>query len=268
MEGAQKTETGLLKQIKSMLSRRPDGRAGFSADQLAPTRPFFAVGDLHGCTEPFKQLHKRLEAQATGEEAMVFLGDYIDRGPDSRQMLAWLFELSQERPGDVTCLMGNHERMMIDFIDDPAGRGAIWLRNGGLETLASFGVLLRKQASEADVAVEIANALEEKLPAGLLDWLRGLPLRWQSGNLHCTHAAFSPRRDPEDQREEVMLWGHPDFLRAPRDDGQIVVHGHTIVPEPVATGSRISVDTGVYRTGRLSAVRIAPGALTFTSSSD
>lgn len=230
---------------------------------VMPDAPFFAVGDIHGCYEPLRALMARLDAVAEGSETIVFVGDYVDRGAQSRQVLEWLFDMNREHPEKVVCLMGNHERMMLDFIDDPAGRGAIWLKNGGLDTLASFGITLRQRDTDTDVAVEIANALEAALPTGMQDWLRTLPLRWSSGNVHCVHAALSPTRAPDDQREEVLLWGHSNFMTVPRDDGQFVTYGHTIVPQPGITGSRISIDTGVYRTGRLSAVRVETGACQF-----
>ncbi len=230
---------------------------------VMPDAPFFAVGDIHGCFAPLSALMARLDAMAKGPETIVFVGDYIDRGAHSRPVLEFLFRANKEHPNKVVCLMGNHERMMLDFIDDPAGRGAIWLQNGGLDTLASFGITLRQRDTDTDTAIEIANALEAALPAGMQNWLRALPLRWSSGNVHCVHAALSPARAPDDQREEVLLWGHPNFMTVPRDDGQFVVFGHTIVPQAGVTGSRIAIDTGVYRTGRLSAVRVETGACHF-----
>lgn len=230
---------------------------------VMPDAPFFAVGDIHGCFAPLNALMARLDEVAVGAETIVFVGDYIDRGAQSRQVLEFLFRANKEHPDKVVCLMGNHERMMLDFIDDPAGRGALWLQNGGLDTLASFGITLRQRDTDTDVAVEIANALEAALPPGMQDWLRALPLRWSSGNVHCVHAALSPARAPDDQREEVLLWGHPNFMTVPRDDGQFVVYGHTIVPQAGVTGSRIAIDTGAYRTGRLSAVWVETGACHF-----
>jgi serine/threonine protein phosphatase 1 len=242
---------------------KPRATQGVVPLDIAPERSFFAVGDIHGCPDLMDQITRKLEEVSEGQEQVVFVGDYVDRGAGSCKVLGWLFEVQQMHPGQAICLMGNHERMMLDFIDDPAGRGARWLRNGGLDTLASFGVQLRRADTDTDVAVEVANALEAAMPAGLQDWLRTLPLRWSSGNVHCVHAALSPRRAPDDQRDEVLLWGHPDFMTTPRDDGQFVVHGHTIVGQAGVTDGRIAIDTGAYRTGRLSAVRIAAGECRF-----
>jgi serine/threonine protein phosphatase 1 len=234
-----------------------------SDEDLLPTTPFFAVGDLHGCQPSLRSLLTKLDAHAAGEETLVFLGDAIDRGPSSNEVLSTLFELQSSHPERVVCLMGNHERMMLNFIDDPAGEGLTWLWNGGLETLSSYGILLRTRDTDAGSYVEIANALEKALPAGLQDWLRGLPLSWSSGNLHCVHAAMSPHRQPEAQRSEVLLWGHPDFLSTAREDDHVAVHGHTIVREPKKINSRIAVDTGAYRTGCLTAAYVSHGTCEF-----
>ncbi len=226
---------------------------------LCPDSPFFAVGDIHGCAGQLNRLFDRLDEAALGQETCVFLGDYIDRGSQSREVLSQLYEISQLMSEKVVCLMGNHERMMLDFIDDPAGAGLLWLQNGGVETLASFGIAVRGGTMDTEASVQLADQLEAKLPAGLQDWLRALPMQWSTGNIYCVHAAMSPKRAPDDQRGQVMLWGHPDFLKARRKDGNIVVHGHTIVKNAGLDGGRIAVDTGAYRTGRLSAVHILQG---------
>lgn len=234
-----------------------------SAESFAPEAPFFAVGDIHGCAPILDKLLQQLDATATGKEVYVFLGDYVDRGPEGREVLTRLFDLSQANPEKVVCLMGNHERMLLDFIDDPAGGGLLWLRNGGLETLKSFGVLVEQQALNTSNSIDLANDLEAAMPSGMQDWLRGLPLQWSSGNMHCVHAAMSPRLAPDAQRAQTLLWGHPDFLNTSRDDTCIVVHGHTIAKQASLMASRISLDTGAYRTGRLSAARISQGTCQF-----
>ncbi len=255
-----------MNRIKSLMQRwrnaQPTSPAYVEVDVM-PDAPFFAVGDIHGCFDRLRNLMPRLDEVADGTETIVFIGDYVDRGPKSRQVLEWLYEMAHAYPGKVICLMGNHERMMLDFIDDPAGRGALWLGNGGLDTLASFGVMLRQRDGDSDAAVEVANALEAAMPEGLQDWLRALPLRWSSGNVHCVHAALSPARDIDDQRDDVLLWGHPNFMATPRSDGQFVIHGHTIVDQANVTAGRIAIDTGAYKTGRLTAVRVEPGACQF-----
>ncbi|MFG6650866.1 metallophosphoesterase family protein [Sulfitobacter sp. 1A10445] len=243
--------------------KRSEAEAEGAPDNFAPETPFFAVGDIHGCAGLLEDLLEKLGAVATGEEVCVFLGDYIDRGPDGRGVLARLFDLCQSYPEKVVCLMGNHERMMLDFIDDPAGAGSEWLKFGGLETLQSFGVSADKRWLDSAGSIELANALEAALPSGMQEWLRGLPLQWSSGNMHCVHAAMSPKRHPKAQREQALLWGHPKFFSEPREDGVFVVHGHTIVENASISASRVSLDTGAYKTGRMTAARISTGGCIF-----
>jgi serine/threonine protein phosphatase 1 len=231
------------------------------ANSLHPSAPFYAIGDIHGRIDLLEQLLAMIDL--SNGQKVVFLGDYIDRGDHSAQTLDRVFQLSQDRQDQVTCLKGNHEKMMCDFIDDPLGRGANWLRNGGLATLASFGITRVSANPSPDEAIDASATLEAALPEGLIDWMRNLPLSWSSGNVWCVHAALDPTRQPKAQDPKTMLWGNRAFLEIPREDGICVVHGHTIVDAPVNMNSRIAIDTGAYRSGRLTAANIAEGTCEF-----
>ncbi len=251
----------MFKKIRSMLraDKSPFVPSRSTIDTvIAPDEPFFAIGDIHGCLPQMRALL----AQLDGPGPRIFLGDYIDRGPQSAQVLSELFALQIEDPDDFVCLKGNHEVMLLDFIDDPLGRGARWLKFGGLDTLASFGIT-------TDAAVEdeldAAMALERALPDGMAQWLRALPLRWSSGNVHCVHASMNPDKAPHEQSENAILWGHPDFFAKPRNDNQCVIHGHTIVPQGTVCDGRISVDTGAYLGGLLTAAAVSDGKASFIS---
>lgn len=237
---------------------------------IAPDHRLLVIGDIHGSEELLGQKLKDIDDFVSeylapeGEvPIVVFVGDYVDRGEESAAVLKWLFELQQDLPDNVVCLLGNHERMMLDFLDDPAGRGVRWLRNGGLQTLASFNIGGVRERSSAEELVEASEELEQALPEGLLDWLRQLPLMYRSGNVCVVHAAMDPHLAPDDQSTQALLWGHRDFLTTARDDGLWVVHGHTIVPEPEICKSRISIDTGAYHSGRLTVAAIEPGNCRF-----
>lgn len=222
---------------------------------LAPDAPFYAVGDIHGCHELMEKLVAQIRAEDK-DASIVFVGDYVDRGVRSAQVLETLFHMQQATPDLVICLMGNHERMLLEFIDDPLGRGARWLVNGGIETLASYGISGVKQRPDEDDALNVADQLEAAMPNGLQEWLRALPLQWSSGNVHVVHAAMDPNTPPDAQKERHLLWGHREFLREPREDGACVVFGHVIVPNPDVRDGRIAIDTGAYKTGKLTAVRV------------
>lgn len=207
------------------------------------------VGDIHGRIDLLEALLEKISPRNNCD--LIFLGDYVDRGDHSADVLRMLFEL--DKSDHVTCLMGNHEKMLLDFLDDPKGSGKRWLRNGGLQTLASFGVGGVADGSGPTALQEAASNLEDALGHELEQWLRALPLFYRNGNLVCAHAAVDPMLPLALQKPSTYLWGHPEFFKTPRVDGYWVAHGHTIVDEASAKDGRISVDTGACFTGRLTA---------------
>jgi serine/threonine protein phosphatase 1 len=234
---------------------------------LAPEVPLYVVGDIHGCADLLKLILTRIETDAGAQDhaalKLIFLGDYIDRGDASAETLVHLRSLNLEVPNAVKCLMGNHERMMLDFLDDPAGRGGRWLSNGGLQTLASYRIGGISANASAEDLTEVSDALAAALPEGMEAWLRSLPLWIQSGNVICVHAAMNPERPPETQDERALLWGHRDFKSQPRDDGLWVIHGHTVVKKPQIENGRIAIDTGAWHSRKLTAAVITPGECRF-----
>jgi len=225
--------------------------------EMRADKPFYAIGDVHGCFDQMQNALERIdadiEAHSVDDPRVVLLGDYVDRGKHSAQVLDFLITLTRNEPDAVICLKGNHEQMMLDFLDDPKGSGTRWLRYGGEETLASFGIAPPEDADDIEALYETSEELHEALPDGAEAWLRTLPLQWQSGNLHCVHAAMDPGRSPLDQSQKTLLWGHPEFLSQDREDATWVVHGHTVVDTPTWERGRVSLDTGCYFTGILTA---------------
>lgn len=218
---------------------------------IAPDTPFYVVGDIHGC---FDQLEVKLaeidaDRQVHTEMAdapIVFIGDLVDRGPKSAQVLRLLFERQTSDPKGHICVFGNHEQMMFEFIDDPAGKGRRWLRFGGIDTLKSFGIEGVSEASDLEDLVEASMDLETAMGKDMSNWLRELPAIWSTGNVHCVHAGLNPKKPIDAQKRSTMIWGHPAFEHTTRDDDQWVVHGHTIVSQPSAHSGRIATDTGAY----------------------
>ncbi len=221
-----------------------------------PRQPVAVVGDIHGRADLLERMLELLRREAP-DALPLFAGDHVDRGPDSRAVLERLRALPR-----ALCLRGNHEAMMLDFLDAPAEAGGRWLRNGGLATLESFGIALSAQPSH-----EALMRAGEGLRAALGEterWLRALPLRWQSGDLLVCHAGPDPAAPVAAQPDEVFLWGHPRFLREPRHDGLWVAHGHWVQERAGIRSGRIAVDTGAWRSGCLSAALITPeGELRF-----
>ena len=248
----------MFKRLQSMLGRKPSvvtSAAPSIETKPKPAAPFYAIGDIHGCLKEMDQLVAKIEGE-NPSAPVIFLGDYIDRGTQSAQVLTRLRELQSKDADRFICIMGNHERMMLEFIDDPLGRGARWLVNGGIQTLQSFGIKPGKSKPDAEEAMELADQLEEAMPESMQDWLRNLPMQWSSGDVHCVHAAMDPTAAPDNQKERHLLWGHREFMKTPREDGACVVYGHVIVPKPDARDGRFAIDTGAYKSGRLTAVYI------------
>lgn len=222
-----------------------------------PDTPVEIVGDLHGCAH----LIDALPPAETGCPR-IFVGDLVDRGPDSRGVVDRV--RAHEEAGHGTCLLGNHEAMMLGFLDDPVAKGQLWLRNGGMETLLSFGVSPDALRADGEVLLAARDAFRAALGAGTEAWLRARPLLWQSGNLVITHAGADPGVAIADQSARALLWGHPDFTRVQRQDGIWIARGHIIVDAPEAKSGRIAIDTGAFAAGRLSMARVTPdGEISF-----
>lgn len=262
-----------LRQLSSRLKTSGQAREALDFPRLAPNHLVFAVGDIHGAFGPLSRLLAKAAFTPTGvddttaKKRLVFLGDYIDRGERSEAVLSALFVANCEFPDRVICLQGNHEQMLLGFLDNPFEWGNTWLTNGGLQTLASFGVGEICETSKGNDLLRARDALHAKMPAGMEAWLRQLPKFWQSGNLLLTHAGANPDRPIVEQDPDDLVWGCPEFLQYPRRDGLWVAHGHNVVGHPSASNGRVSIDSGAYMTGTLSLAIIHPnGDLKFITS--
>ena len=213
----------------------------------APDAPFTVLGDVHGRDD---LLARALERAA---HPVVCVGDVVDRGPGSAAVLDQLAGRA-----DIVCLMGNHEEMMLDFLDAVPGSER-WPRHGGAATLESFGVAVPE--ADADAAPARA-ALARAMGPALLDWLRARPSSWRSGNMAVTHAGADPDLPIEAQSDAVLRWGHPGFGRR-RRDGLWVLRGHVVVAAPVIRHSSVSIDTGAWATDRLTMAHVRAGDVTF-----
>ncbi|MDJ0993286.1 MAG: metallophosphoesterase [Dinoroseobacter sp.] len=227
----------------------------------SPDRLTYAIGDIHGRLDLLDTMVSLIEADRAGQPAdLVFLGDYIDRGLGSAQVLRRLQTL--ELPSaSIHCLMGNHERMFLDFLDDPVKAGPRWLHNGGLETLESF--LGPRQIATSDESFETIcrDKLLDTVDSSLLEWVRALALQWRSGDLGCVHAITDPRAAWDAQKDATLLWGRPKPKMPKRADGMWIAHGHTVVEAANVQNRRIALDTGAYLTGVLSAARFENGSI-------
>ncbi len=247
--------------IKGLIGRNAAQDAGFPASEIAPEQRFVVIGDIHGRLDLLQTLLPKLDDDCP----LIFVGDYVDRGDYSAQVLRQLHHLSETSNGRVVCLLGNHEEMLLRFVEDPKRVGGLWLNNGGLQTLASFGIAGINEAVFGDGAVAVAARLRQSMGDALLSWLNTRPLTWTSGNVTVVHAALDPNQSVETQSRQICVWGHPQFPRIPRQDGQWVVHGHTIVDHARARHGIVSIDTGAFATNRLTAAEIFKGGVRFVS---
>jgi diadenosine tetraphosphatase ApaH/serine/threonine PP2A family protein phosphatase len=198
----------------------------------------YAIGDIHGCHNLLAALLEGVRDHADGRaHHLVFLGDYIDRGPDSAAVVATVREMQARSPDTVTCLMGNHEMMLLSAARDRS-LTRWWLDNGGGTTLESYGA-----ASPRD------------LPRDLLEWLATLPTQHEDARRIYVHAGLNPARSRDAQTDHDRLWIREPFLSADHDFGKHVVHGHTPVRTavPDVRACRTNLDTGAVFGGALSA---------------
>ncbi len=181
---------------------------------------------------------------------VVLIGDVVDRGPQSAEVLTMLYGL-QRQNSRVIVLLGNHEEAMLQALDGDPDALRRWLAVGGDATLASFGIApLRGEDDPRDYM----NGARRAIPRRLLAWLRQLPLSVQSGDYYFVHAGVRPGVALARQVREDMLWIRREFLCHERDFGAIIVHGHSITTNVDIRENRIGIDTGAYQSGILSAI--------------
>jgi serine/threonine protein phosphatase 1 len=221
----------------------------------------YAIGDIHGCYDQLRRLLKLIagdaEASANGRmPTLIFCGDYVDRGPASREVLDALCWLKRRRPYHLQFLKGNHEQVMLDYITAPA-RTTAWLRFGGFQTLQSYGVTPPAPDDGPEAHFAARDDLLERLPVAHLRFLEDLELMVGVGDFAFVHAGVRPGVALAKQDEEDLLWIREEFIEHGAPHGRIIVHGHTWVSDqPQVHPHRIGIDTGAYETGVLTALRI------------
>lgn len=219
----------------------------------------YAVGDIHGRFDLYKDLEARIldDARAyRGPVLIVLLGDMIDRGPQSAQLLD---HLRTPTPDGITrlCLRGNHEDMFIRVLNDPAG-AADWISWGGAQTLASYGVHPDPEGGYDFSPTGWRKTLATSIPQSHRAFLRDMPLCLSLPDWFFSHTGINPDRDIDDQRKDDLVWGDPTGLDGHRF-AQCVIHGHVPVDTARIGDKVINVDTGAYFSGVLTAVRLVKG---------
>ncbi len=225
----------------------------------------YAIGDVHGRADLLGRLLKKIADDVTdnssknptkppkniAKNVLITLGDLVDRGPNSRDVLELLQtglpkEIAKEF--EIVMLRGNHEVMMMDFIRD-RDDAYDWLGNGGMETLESYDI----NPHDRDIDELIAE-FKQKLPRSHLELLKKMKLRHRIGDYMFVHAGIRPGVALKDQDKDDFVWIRHSFLDSKVDFGFVVVHGHSIRPEPEIRPNRIGIDTGAWMSGRLCAL--------------
>lgn len=221
----------------------------------------YAIGDIHGCYDQLRRLLADISADAEdrtkGRTAtLIFCGDYIDRGPASAQVLDALCWLKRHGPFHVHFLKGNHEQVMLAYLADPEA-AQDWMKFGGMQTLTSYGVTPPAPDDGPERHIEARDDLLERMPVAHLRFLESLELMVGLGDFAFVHAGVRPEVTLANQREQDLLWIRQGFVDVETRHERIIVHGHSwIDDQPRLLPHRIGIDTGVYETGVLTAVRI------------
>lgn len=223
----------------------------------------FAVGDIHGRADLAEHILDvaRLEADdaAGAQIVLVGLGDYVDRGPQTRELIESLVALTHHPRLETRFLRGNHEQILTAFLED-ASAGPPWCEFGGRQTLASYGIQAPEDPSDLQAWEGARRAFNSSLPTAHRDFLKTLALRFTIGDYIFVHAGLRPGVSLTRQREEDMLWIREPFLTSRKPFSKLVVHGHSPSQAVHVDRRRIGLDTGAYATGVLSAVRLQGAA--------
>lgn len=218
----------------------------------------YAIGDIHGEHRLLDKMHEAIAFDlvdgAPEEVHFVYLGDYVDRGPDSKGVLDRLiFRMEQRDNVRRTFLLGNHERGMFDFFMNPEdAERSDWLDWGGVQTLASYGIHIDNNAALPSEKRDAAIALREVMPPSHMDFFEKLSYAIEIGDFFFTHAGVSPNRPIHDQDVDDLVFIREPFLSWPEPLARMIVHGHTKTKgEPEVKPHRINVDTGAFQTGIL-----------------
>ena len=182
----------------------------------------------------------------------VFLGDYVDRGPDTRATVDLLIERSRHH--ETIFLKGNHEALLMDVVKDPLSVGD-WLQFGGLQTLISYGLKPSRHATDAE-QIDLAMEFAKMLPAAHWRFFQSLQPSFTCGDFFFAHAGVRPGVPLAEQHERDLLWIREEFLASNDDFGKFIVHGHTPVVKPDFRRYRLNIDTGAYATGNLTLLTI------------
>lgn len=202
----------------------------------------FAIGDIHGCISNLMSIMDTIDIDVQND-ALIFIGDYIDRGPDPKGVVDFVLEL-REKIEHVICLLGNHELMFLDYLHDKNVYKKMFLINGGDHTISSYGV------------VETAGKIRVDVPENHMDFFTSLLPYYETEDYIFVHAGLRPAIPLEKQDMEDLIWIRHEFINSSYDFGKTVVFGHTPLSQPLIDSNKIGIDTGAVYGGKLTCIEL------------
>lgn len=235
-----------------------------SAPRVPDGLRIYVVADIHGSEIALRDVLARIGADAASQPPSVrcveiFLGDYVDRGPASREVLELL--LARARSHEILMLKGNHETLFLDFPNNPSIL-ANWRQFGGLQTLISYGLKPSINPTPSEQR-ELAREFLHAVPVEHRNLLSQMPMSFSCGDYFFVHAGVRPGVPLKDQKEEDLLWIRQDFLLHEGQFEKFIIHGHTPVKDVEVRPNRINLDTGAYATGRLACLVLDGDSVAF-----
>jgi len=217
----------------------------------------YAIGDIHGhrtlLESMYEQITDDLKARPVSEYKIIFLGDYIDRGPDSSGCVDYLIALLKKN-SNVLCLKGNHEAKLENFLDDPIAFADSFFTYGGTECSESYGVNMASYRGTSTQTLEIATELKERIPEEHINFYANLHIHITLGDYFFTHAGIRPNVSLPNQTDQDLMTIRSEFLSHQALFEKVIVHGHTPTYPMEVLPNRINVDTHAYHTGVLSCI--------------
>lgn len=218
----------------------------------------YAIGDVHGCLDALTEVHRDIEADLAARPVddwrVIHLGDYVDRGPDSRGVIDFLLGRADEQR--MIFLRGNHDQMFVGGMVGDRQLSQVWLNNGGVETLLSYGLDLMDFME----GLRSGNPLQGSVPDAHRAFLDNLQQSVAFGDYYFVHAGIDPKLPLADQSVEAQLWIRDEFLASGAEYEAVVVHGHTPEPQVALAPNRIGIDTGAVYGGALCCLVLEGGA--------
>lgn len=220
----------------------------------------YAIGDIHGRYDLLLELEAQIKADCAKSDALpviIMLGDYVDRGPQTAQIIDHLMEPLRSGTKRI-CLAGNHEETMLNFIKAPH-KNTVWLEFGGTDTLTSYGFDAHTLNKSFAKSKKCKHQIDSLIPNDHIEFLQALPSVAIFPHHVFVHAGVRPQIRMSEQSDRDLMWIREDFLSHSGKEDYLVIHGHSPCDTPFKSDWRINVDTGAYLTSKLSAVKLVRG---------